>query len=74
MGHIDDPNFDPQTAERPLNRLELAAYRRDETERLHSYRIPDHEIAARLGMALTTVRGIIGELECGQRRDRKQAA
>ncbi|CAH9419575.1 hypothetical protein SGL43_06630 [Streptomyces globisporus] len=75
MGHIDDPTFDPRTVvERPMNRLELAAYRRDEIDRLNDYRIPDHEIADRLGMGITTVRSIIAELESGQRRDRKQAA
>ncbi len=77
--NIDDPNCKPDTdtgesVDRHVTRDELAAYRRAEVERLRSYRTSDHEIAQRLSMAITTVRGIITELEAGERRDRKQAA
>ncbi len=72
---IDDPAARPDTGtERTLNRDELAAVRREEVEHLDTAGIPEHEIARRLGMGLSTVRQIITELRTGQRRDRSKAA
>lgn len=74
MGHIDDPNFDPDAAEKPLGRNELAAHRRAEVEHLVGYGLTENDIGPRLGLAAGTVKDIITELRRGQRRDRKQAA
>lgn len=74
MGHIDDPTFDPDAAEKPLGRNELAAVRRAEVAHLDAFNLSDDEIADRLGMAVSTVKGIVLELRRGERRDRKQAA
>lgn len=73
MGHIDDPGFDPATAERDLNRDQLAAHRRAEIAHLHSFGLTEETIAARLGLALSTVHAITAELRTGQRRDRTKA-
>ncbi|MFE5895868.1 helix-turn-helix domain-containing protein [Streptomyces sp. NPDC056488] len=73
MGHIDDPEFDPATAERELNRDELGALRREEIEHLSSYGCDAETIAKRLHMHLGTVRGVLRELRTGERRDRKGA-
>ncbi|WP_411095937.1 hypothetical protein [Streptomyces sp. 020-2-3H-GM] len=74
--NIDDPNCAPDADAEAGADTEIAraAYRREEVTRLHEYRTADHEIAQRLGMAISTVRGIITELESGQRRNRKRAA
>lgn len=74
--NIDDPNCTPDSdlSETADNQTARAAYRREEVKRLHEHRTGDFEIAQRLGMAISTVRGIVSELESGQRRNRKQAA
>lgn len=73
--NIDDPNCEPDSdIEEPVGRNELAAYRRSEIERLNACRIPEHEIAQRLDMALSTVHAVVVELESGQRRIRTKAA
>lgn len=74
MGRIDDPTFDPDAAEKPLGRNELAAVRRAEVAHLDAFNLSDDEIASRLGMAVSTVKGIVLELRRGERRNRKQAA
>ncbi|MEU6057949.1 hypothetical protein [Streptomyces sp. NPDC047097] len=74
MGRIDDPTFDPDTADRPLNRDELAAVRRGEVEHLLAADCTSEEIATRLGMSPGTVRQVVLEVRTGQRRDRKKAA
>lgn len=73
MGRIDDPTFDPATAERDLNRDQLAAHRRAEIDHLYSFGLTEETIAARLGMALSTVLAITAEIRTGQRRDRASA-
>ncbi|WP_405794062.1 hypothetical protein [Streptomyces sp. NBC_01506] len=73
MGHIDDPTFDPTTAERGLNRDQLATLRRTEIAHLRSFGLTEETIAARLGMALSTVLAITAEIRTGQRRDRTSA-
>jgi transcriptional regulator with XRE-family HTH domain len=58
-GGIDDPQA-PETEEaRALKRDELAALRREEILHLASFGIPEHEIAARLGMAQGYVHDLI---------------
>lgn len=72
---LDDPKRGPATCtELTLKRGELAAYRREEIEFLDSCGRPEHEIAQRLGVALSTVQGIVLELRRGERRERKQVA
>lgn len=72
---LDDPHGGPDTGEDVhLGRNELAAYRRNEVEFLSSCGIGEHEIAARLSMAPSTVQGIVQELRTGERRDRSGAA
>lgn len=72
MGHIDDPDFDPDTAEAELNRDELAAVRRAEVAHLAAFGCNAEEIHKRLAkeIALSTIRAILAELRSGQRRDR----
>ncbi|MFC8583493.1 hypothetical protein ACFUGD_02785 [Streptomyces sp. NPDC057217] len=74
MGHIDDPDFDPATAERELNRDELGALRRQEIEHLSSYGYEPEVIAERLELHISTVRAVIQELRTGERRVRKAVA
>jgi lambda repressor-like predicted transcriptional regulator len=74
MGHIDDPNFDPNDAEKRLGRNELAALRRAEVEHLASFGFNAEEIDDRVDLALSTIRAILAELRTGQRRDRTKAA
>ncbi|MET9957394.1 hypothetical protein ABZ135_38370 [Streptomyces sp. NPDC006339] len=50
MGHIDNPAFDPATAERPLNFHEQARLRAEEILHLASYGAGPDEIAERLGL------------------------
>ncbi len=71
---IDDPDFDPATAERELPRNGLGALRRGEIQHLMSYGCEAEEIAHRLDMATTTVRTVMNEIASGQRRDRTGAA
>lgn len=75
---IDNPDEQPDTADVPdaeLKRDELAARRRAEIELLHTACLTDDEIAARVGVATSTVHGIRTELRRGAKRDRtKQAA
>jgi plasmid maintenance system antidote protein VapI len=58
---IDDPDTRPDTGgpEPDLNRNELAALRRQEVEHLAGFDVPAAEIAARLGMAFSTVTEIL---------------
>ena len=74
MGHIDDPTFDPATAEQELARNEQAALRRAEVEHLTSFGLVPEAIAERLGMNVSSVRNIVREIRTGQRRDRRRAA
>lgn len=74
MGHIDDPDFDPATAEKKLGRDELAAIRRAEVEHLAAFGLDAEEINKRVDLALSTIRAILAELRTGQRRDRSKAA
>lgn len=71
---IDDPAFDPATAERELSRDELGALRRHEIQHLMAACCTADQIAERLDMAVTTVRAIMAELATGTRRDRSGAA
>lgn len=71
-GHIDDPAFNPATAEQELSRDELAALRRKEIEHLVSYGYESEQIAERLDLGISTVRAIVQELRTGDRRDRRQ--
>lgn len=74
MGHIDDPTFDPATAEESLSRNELGAIRRAEVEHLRSYGCTKEEIAERVDLSLSATHAILAELRTGQRRDRTKAA
>lgn len=71
---IDDPNAQPeveqQADELALKRDDLAAVRRAEIEHLAAFNLPSREIAARLGIAESTVTGIVRELRTGTRRTR----
>ncbi|MFJ5886810.1 hypothetical protein [Streptomyces californicus] len=74
---IEDPSAHPEVeAAKPqvLNRDELAAHRRADVEHLNKFGVCSHEIARRLGITESTVKGIIAELRAGQRRDRSKAA
>ncbi|MDR3081747.1 MAG: hypothetical protein LBV60_12620 [Streptomyces sp.] len=72
---IDDPAATPQAGtDHALSRDERAAVRREEIEHLHDSGLSDHEIAARLGMHVNTVRTIVLELHSGQRRLRIKGA
>jgi len=58
---IDDPAAQPeQPAE--MDRRELAAYRRQEIAHLASFGIPEHDIAARLGVSDSTVQQQIRDM------------
>jgi hypothetical protein len=76
MGHIDDPGFDPEAAERPLAGRELAAVRREEIVHLAGYGFTPDEICARIGaeVSLSHIQGIVRELRTGRKRDRTTAA
>ncbi|MFE5628442.1 hypothetical protein [Streptomyces sp. NPDC056543] len=74
MGHIDDPTFDPATAEQELSRNEQAALRRAEVDHLSAFGFVPEVIAERLDMHVSTVRAIVAELRTGERRNRKAAA
>ncbi|MFC9268999.1 hypothetical protein ACFTXJ_14650 [Streptomyces zhihengii] len=75
MGDIDDPDFDPNTAERPANRDELSAYRLSEIAHLTSLGVPKNEIATRLGMNPDYVRDLIrDEVRTGQAKPSYEAA
>lgn len=73
-GSIDDPDFDPATAERELSRNELGALRRREVQHLMSAGCDAAQIAARIGLGVSTVQAIMAELTTGTRRDRAGAA
>ncbi|MGQ4353226.1 hypothetical protein [Streptomyces drozdowiczii] len=74
MGHIDDPNFDPATAEATGSRNDAAALRRAEVAHLAGYGYDAEAIAARVGMHVKSTRVILAELRTGQRRNRSKAA
>ncbi|MFF9197302.1 helix-turn-helix domain-containing protein [Streptomyces sp. NPDC014779] len=61
MGHIDDPAFDPATAEQ-LNFHERAALRAEEILHLASYGTTEEEIARRLGLGKDYVVARLREL------------
>jgi hypothetical protein len=75
-GHIDDPKFDPDRADRQLTRSELAALRRAEIEHLAWCGHTPEQILDRLNgeVSISTVRQIVQDWRTGQKRDRKQAA
>jgi DNA-binding CsgD family transcriptional regulator len=74
MGTIDDPDFDPDAAETPLNRNELAALRKADVEHLAAYGIDEDEIAERVGLAKSTVHALVEEWRTGTKRDRRKQA
>jgi transcriptional regulator with XRE-family HTH domain len=71
-GGIDDPDFDPDAAEQPLKRDDLAALRRHEIAHLASFGFTAEHIADRLGMGVTTVAAILRELHTGTKHDRRK--
>ncbi|MFF0055617.1 hypothetical protein ACFYRI_14630 [Streptomyces microflavus] len=73
---IEDPNASPDVGSTrdQLNRDELAAHRRADVAHLDGFGVSVEEIARRLGMAESTVKGIVKELRAGERRDRSKAA
>lgn len=71
---IDDPDFDPAAVERELSRNELGALRRREVQHLMSAGCDAAQIAARIGLGVSTVQAIMAELTTGTRRDRAGAA
>ncbi|MGC4925611.1 hypothetical protein [Streptomyces sp. DT117] len=72
---IDDPSATPETScDSNLNRNGLAALRRADVEHLDGFGVSVEEIARRLGMAESTVKGIVKELRAGERRNRSKAA
>ncbi|MFE9286635.1 hypothetical protein [Streptomyces olivaceus] len=75
-GHIDDPAFDPDTADRELNFFELADLRRSEIEHLAWCGYSPKQIVGRLNseVSISTVRQIVQEWRTGQKRERKQVA
>ncbi|WP_255951597.1 hypothetical protein [Streptomyces odontomachi] len=75
-GHIDDPAFDPEAADRVLNFHERAKLRREEIEHLAWCGDSPEQIFTRLGgeVSISTVRQIVQEWRTGVKRDRKQAA
>ncbi|MGW4505753.1 hypothetical protein ACWENO_14045 [Streptomyces sp. NPDC004436] len=56
---LDDPDAEPATE---MNSRELAAYRRQEIAHLASFGIPEHDIAARLGMSTDYVHDRIRDM------------
>lgn len=74
MGHIDDPGFDPATAEQVLRRNELATVRRAEVEHLAGYGYGAEQINERVDLSLSAIRQILMEYRTGQRRSRTKAA
>ncbi len=75
-GHIDDPDFDPASADRALRRGELAELRREEIEHLAWCGHEPDEILARLNneVSISTVRQIVQDWRTGQKRQRKAVA
>ncbi|PAZ15620.1 hypothetical protein CLM62_12545 [Streptomyces sp. SA15] len=71
-GHIDDPDFNPATADRELGRDELAELRREEIEHLAKFGHNPDQIHTRLGgeVSISTVRAIYREWATGTRRNR----
>jgi transcriptional regulator with XRE-family HTH domain len=74
MGHIDDPEFDPATADRPLDFFEQAELRAEEILHLASYGLAPEEIADRLGMSAQYVTSRLRELRAGQGQNKGAAA
>ncbi|MFI0900605.1 hypothetical protein [Streptomyces sp. NPDC020983] len=75
--HIDDPDFDPATVDRELNKFELGALRREEIAHLAAYGYTRETIHQRLtagGHDITenTIQGILREVHSGARRDRRK--
>ncbi|MGA5869307.1 hypothetical protein [Streptomyces cinereoruber] len=71
---IDDPACVPDAgAADSDNRDELAAYRRSEIQRLHSFRVSEQEIAQRLGMSEHYVHDLIRCLDTAAELRRRRA-
>lgn len=75
-GHIDDPDFDPDTADSDLNFLERARLRREEIIHFAWHGDTPEQILARLNneVSISTVRQIVQDWRTGTRRQRKQVA
>ncbi|MGW0626479.1 hypothetical protein [Streptomyces sp. NPDC002758] len=75
-GRIDDPDFDPASADGELNFHERAALRREEIIHLAWCGHTTEQILARLDneVSESTVNAIVREWRTGQKRDRKQVA
>ncbi|WP_331912920.1 hypothetical protein [Streptomyces sp.] len=76
LGDLDDPGFDPSTADRVLNFHERAALRREEIIHFAWHGDTPEQILARLNgeVSISTVRQIVQDWRTGQKRDRKQVA
>ncbi|WP_409469117.1 hypothetical protein [Streptomyces sp. HC307] len=72
-GHIDDPTFDPDKADRVLSFHERARLRREEIEHLAWCGHEPDQILDRLNgeVSISTVRQIVQEWRTGQKRDRR---
>lgn len=75
-GRIDDPKFDPATADAELGRRERAALRREEIIHLAWCGHEPEQIRERLDneVSISTVRQIVHEWRTKQKRDRKKTA
>lgn len=75
-GRIDDPDFDPATADCGLSFLERAGLRREEIIHFAWHGDTPEQILARLNgeVSISTVRQIVQEWRTGQKRQRKQVA
>lgn len=73
MGRIDDPDFDPDTAE-ATTEYEAKRIRRQEIIHLARYGCSPEEIHERVGGELTLryVRDLVGEVRTGRPRDRRR--
>ncbi|MFF4536595.1 hypothetical protein [Streptomyces aureus] len=76
MGDIDDPEFDPEKADRELNFHERAALRREEIIHFAWHGDSPEQIVGRLKseVSISTVRQIVQDWRTGQKRDRRQVA
>jgi hypothetical protein len=76
LGDLDDPGFDPSTADRVLNFHERAQLRREEIIHFAWHGDTPEQILARLNgeVSISTVRQIVQEWRTGQRRQRRPEA
>lgn len=74
MGGIDDPTFDPDTAERELSEREEQKLRLQEIRHLARFGLDPEEIRSRVGGDLTAryVKDIVKEVRTGKKRDRSK--